>query len=392
MKHAALAAVLAALALWTAGCTVDAITVETSTSELLLVAPETVACPEQADQQCLLIRKSEEEEWQPLSGSITGFEYAPGAEYEVIVTRRATMRALVSDQGVVSFPADENEVEWELIGVMNRRAVTPAITVTAPATATVPMTATASISEVLPFTKTALVTEVAPSTETGPITTTALSTATAPAAGALPITGTTAITGAAQVTTTVPVTAAEVNPADGASATPAVEATDGVTGTGEITATVEVTAAEVAPAVEPPAAPPDTAAVTGTVTESANAELTGVVWTLASYGPLDDRRVPDGATDVTIEFVPEGEAGGTIGGESGCNRYRGAYELDGENIMITPGRTTRMLCADPGGAMQLEGAVLNALLAAEYFVREGDRLTIYYDGEQAALIFVATQE
>jgi heat shock protein HslJ len=57
-----------------------------------------------------------------------------------------------------------------------------------------------------------------------------------------------------------------------------------------------------------------------------------------------------------------------ISGSAGCNTYRGAYSVSGENIEIGPVSSTMMACEDPE-VMQQEAAYLQALGKAATFNR-----------------------
>ncbi|QLQ05518.1 MAG: META domain-containing protein [Anaerolineae bacterium] len=72
-------------------------------------------------------------------------------------------------------------------------------------------------------------------------------------------------------------------------------------------------------------------------------------------------------TEITAMFD-----GQKVGGTAGCNRYSAGYTTDGDKITIELPLSTMMMCAEPEGVMEQEGAYLAALSqAATYAVRDG---------------------
>jgi heat shock protein HslJ len=69
------------------------------------------------------------------------------------------------------------------------------------------------------------------------------------------------------------------------------------------------------------------------------------------------------------------EADGRVTGTATCNRYVGAYAVDGEGIRFGPLATTRMACPDEELAEQ-ERAYLAGLAAAASWSVRGDRLEL----------------
>ncbi len=77
-------------------------------------------------------------------------------------------------------------------------------------------------------------------------------------------------------------------------------------------------------------------------------------------------------------------AEGNASGSAGCNDYNASYELDGENITIAPAVTTRKFCEEPEGVMEQETEFLTALLSANTYQIDGQRLDMYFaDGARA---------
>jgi len=77
-------------------------------------------------------------------------------------------------------------------------------------------------------------------------------------------------------------------------------------------------------------------------------------------------------TTLTATFTEDG----TVTGSSGCNRFSGAYERDGNAIKIGPLAGTRMMCTEPAGIMEQESHYLKALENASTFNIEGKTLEL----------------
>lgn len=58
---------------------------------------------------------------------------------------------------------------------------------------------------------------------------------------------------------------------------------------------------------------------------------------------------------------------GTISGSTGCNRYNGTYDIEGDQIVFGPAAATRKFCAEPAGIMEQEQQFLAALEQARTF-------------------------
>lgn len=80
-------------------------------------------------------------------------------------------------------------------------------------------------------------------------------------------------------------------------------------------------------------------------------QLEGTTWDLVSMG--DELPVP--GTTITITFDE-----GQLGGNSGCNSYGGAYEVEGESFKPGELFSTMMYC-EAEGVMDQEAAYLNFL-------------------------------
>lgn len=99
-------------------------------------------------------------------------------------------------------------------------------------------------------------------------------------------------------------------------------------------------------------------------------ELAGTEWVLASLAG----EVLAGEPRPTVAF----DAGGTIAGNGGCNRYFGSYEVDGEAIAVGHLGATQMACEPE--QMALEERFLDALGQVDR-ARIGDGSLVLHFGE-----------
>jgi heat shock protein HslJ len=107
--------------------------------------------------------------------------------------------------------------------------------------------------------------------------------------------------------------------------------------------------------------------------------LEGTSWiltTLNGAAPLPD-------TTITASFEPDGN----LSGSDGCNRYGATYEVDGDQITITPGIGTLMACPDP--IMKQAGEYMTALAAATSYQIQGDTLELLDAGGNPVATFTA---
>jgi heat shock protein HslJ len=103
--------------------------------------------------------------------------------------------------------------------------------------------------------------------------------------------------------------------------------------------------------------------------EAEGPPLEGTEWTLVSGVDAPDDAVPT----LTLEED-------LAAGFSGCNTYRGPYELDGDSITLGPFAATLMGCPDPQAAT--ESAYLPALEGVDAWSVEGGELVLSTDGEE----------
>ena len=96
---------------------------------------------------------------------------------------------------------------------------------------------------------------------------------------------------------------------------------------------------------EPPAAAPSPT-VPPSVEPQIASDLTGRVWYLETYKDAQGNQTPLLAgSQITAEFGSDG----TLSGSSGCNRYSGSYQVDGDQLQIGALASTMMACLDPAG-------------------------------------------
>lgn len=95
---------------------------------------------------------------------------------------------------------------------------------------------------------------------------------------------------------------------------------------------------------------------------------------------LSGAPAPEGV-EAFIRFGADGVAAGS----SGCNRFTGGYEQDGETLTFGPLAATRMACAGPAGVM--ETAFFQMIEAVRGARREGPELTLLNEaGETVATL------
>ncbi|HXV33346.1 MAG TPA: META domain-containing protein [Gaiellaceae bacterium] len=98
--------------------------------------------------------------------------------------------------------------------------------------------------------------------------------------------------------------------------------------------------------------------------------LEGTEWILVSGVDAPEDAVPT----LTLED-------GLAGGFSGCNTYRGPYELDGDSISLGPLAGTLIGC--PGPEADTEAAYLAALEDVDGWAIEGGELVLSSGGDEA---------
>jgi copper homeostasis protein (lipoprotein) len=104
--------------------------------------------------------------------------------------------------------------------------------------------------------------------------------------------------------------------------------------------------------------------------------LVGTKWRITSIGEDSSENL----AKTEIQFLTDTRVAGT----TGCNRFSGTYEQNGESLKFKPLALTRRAC--PGPLMQQETRVSKMLGNVTEIKREGDRLELRSaDGAQAIL-------
>ncbi len=106
-------------------------------------------------------------------------------------------------------------------------------------------------------------------------------------------------------------------------------------------------------------------------------------WKLESFGETSTATPVVPGTTVTLEFLENGQ----LGGSGGCNSYGAKYEIDGTNLSIKELVSTLMACVDEK-VMQQETLYFTAPQSASSYEISGDNLTIFYDGGVNQLNFI----
>ncbi|MGH8249775.1 MAG: META domain-containing protein [Steroidobacteraceae bacterium] len=142
--------------------------------------------------------------------------------------------------------------------------------------------------------------------------------------------------------------------------------------------------AEQAPAVAARAEPesaPATAARTGEpiARHAEPGSLLGTAWR------LEDLAGAAAPAQATLEFPSEGRASGN----GSCNRFNGVVTVEGNTITFGGVAATRKAC--DAAVMRQEEAYFAALQDAERFETDGETLSIYAEGRDEPLRFVASE-
>lgn len=99
---------------------------------------------------------------------------------------------------------------------------------------------------------------------------------------------------------------------------------------------------------------------------------------------IDHKGIIDNA-HLTLAFGDSGK----LSGFSGCNRYSGAYQLDGNKLIIGPLISTRMACVAP--AMMEQETRFTALLSKMTFAKIREDGALELTGDAGSLLFRTEQ-
>ena len=120
------------------------------------------------------------------------------------------------------------------------------------------------------------------------------------------------------------------------------------------------------------------------VTEVPDVSLTDTYWKLVE---IEGQEASLGAGQLELHMVLTSD-GHRVRGFSGCNRFTGSYERNGDRIQLAQLASTRMACVD-ADAMEQEQRFLNRLREAQRFTIHGDELAIYSGDAHLVLRFLA---
>ena len=106
-------------------------------------------------------------------------------------------------------------------------------------------------------------------------------------------------------------------------------------------------------------------------------ELEGITWELVKL----DEQLPLADTTITLTFD-----NGQVGGNSGCNSYGAAYEVDGESLKLGELMSTMMYCQAEGVMDQETTYLLYLSQVRTYAIIDGELYLSQADGSQ--LVFI----
>jgi heat shock protein HslJ len=108
--------------------------------------------------------------------------------------------------------------------------------------------------------------------------------------------------------------------------------------------------------------------------------LVGTYWRLLTIG---EETIESG---MPVAYLLLQDAEKRFGGNAGCNRYGGTYNLVVDSLSFGPAISTKMACAGPG--METEQMFLAILPVVHRYRIEGDRLSLL-SAERVVATFVA---
>ena len=86
-----------------------------------------------------------------------------------------------------------------------------------------------------------------------------------------------------------------------------------------------------------------------------------------------------GPQQISLQFDP---SNGSISGSSGCNRFNGSYQVDGDRLSFGQMLSTMMACVE---GMELEQQILQSLAQVKSFRIEGNQLMLLDDSGEVIL-------
>jgi len=113
------------------------------------------------------------------------------------------------------------------------------------------------------------------------------------------------------------------------------------------------------------------------------ATLANTYWRLRK---LDQKVVSTSLTATEVHMILH-DAHRRVAGSTGCNRFTGGYEIDGDQLSFSPLAGTMMACEEP--AMELEQRVHQALAATRRWRIIGQTLELFADDDEPLMFFEA---
>jgi len=114
-----------------------------------------------------------------------------------------------------------------------------------------------------------------------------------------------------------------------------------------------------------------------------NSELTGSVWSLEQFGPLQTLKSALGDSIPTIFFQLDGH----FTGSTGCNRFNGTYTLENSRIKFGSIAATKKMCSGQPGMLEQEQTILKAVESAERYQIENGKLFIFSASDAQVLVY-----
>ena len=117
------------------------------------------------------------------------------------------------------------------------------------------------------------------------------------------------------------------------------------------------------------------------------ASLVGTQWSLTSYNNGKQALVSVlNGTSISASFSQDDN----LSGSAGCNSYTATYEVEGDQMSIGPAAATRKYCGE-AGVMEQEAAYLQALGKVASYKIEGDALTLFDANGTTYLTYTASK-
>jgi heat shock protein HslJ len=114
----------------------------------------------------------------------------------------------------------------------------------------------------------------------------------------------------------------------------------------------------------------------------------GQEYVLISYrGAAGDLASPLTGTRITARFGGDRK----LSGDGGCNPYSSAYQINGNQLTVSPLAPAEKFCSEPLGIMDQEQQYLSALQTAASYTLAGGLLTLFDGADNQIAVFVPVQ-